>query len=115
MTHKELNGFIGLGGLLAILLAVILAKQCTDSRTETRLQEAIGIAQEADSIADISKARADSTSVEEVFAPITEVDSAATGAARKKQNTMGKKKPAGRNALPADMSSPHDRPVENGR
>lgn len=104
-----------MGALLVILLAIILAKQCTDTRTEKRLQEAIGIAQEADSIADISKARADSASVEAAFGA-AEPDENQTGRASQiSRRAHGTKKPAGRKTLPADMSSPHDRPVESGR
>lgn len=118
MTHKELHGFIGLGAILAVLLAVILAKQCTNKHTETRLQEAIRIAQEADSIADISEARADSASVEAAFGSAGPEGgmTSQTGRTRKpRPSKQGTKRPTGRNALPADMSSPHDRPVESGR
>ena len=124
MTHKEFRGFIGLGILLVIPLAISLAKQCTNMQTETRLQEAVEIAQEADSIADISKARADSASVEalESEAPDGAPDGAPdnlTGQAgqanRSGRTGQDKKKLAGHKAQPADMSSPHDRPVEIGR
>ena len=118
MTHKEFRGFIGLGILLVIPLAISLAKQCTNTQTETRLQEAVEIAQEADSIADISKARADSASVEAAFGP-AELDNNQTSRAGRTERTartgQSKKKPAGHKAQPADMSSPHDRPVESGR
>lgn len=118
MTHKEFRGFIGLGILLVIPLAISLAKQCTNTQTETRLQEAVEIAQEADSIADISKARADSASVEAAFCP-DEFDDNQTSRAGRPERTartgLSKKKPAGHKAPPADMSSPHDRPVETGR
>ena len=118
MTHKEFRGFIGLGILLIIPLAISLAKQCTNTRTEKRLQEAVGIAQEADSIADISKARADSASVEAAFGP-AESDGNQTSRDRRSKRTartgQSKKKPAGHKAPPADMSSPHDRPVDSGR
>ena len=120
MTHKEFRGFIGLGILLVIPLAISLAKQCTNTQTETRLQEAVEIAQEADSIADISKARADSASVEalESEAPDGAPDNLtghAGQANRSGRTGQDKKKPARRKTLPADMSSPHDRPVESGR
>lgn len=120
MTHKEFRGFIGLGALLVILLAIILAKQCANTKTEERLQEAVEIAQEADSIADISKARADSASVEalESEAPDGAPDSQTSRAGRPERTArtgQSKKKPAGHKAQPADMSSPHDRPVEIGR
>lgn len=118
MTHKEFRGFMGLGALLIILLAIILAKQCANTKTEERLQEAVEIAQEADSIADISKARADSASVEAAFGP-AEPDDSQTSRARRPKRTartgQSKKKPAGHKVQPADMSSPHDRPVESGR
>lgn len=115
MTHKEFRGFIGLGILLVIPLAISLAKQCTNTQTETRLQEAVEIAQEADSIADISKARADSASVEAAFGP-AELDNNQTSRAGRIERTgQSKKKPAGHKAQPADMSSPHDRPVDSGR
>lgn len=123
MTHKEFRGFIGLGILLVIPLAISLAKQCTNTQTEKRLQEAVGIAQEADSIADISKARADSASVEALESPApNESQTARTGQTSRTSLTgrtgrtgQSKKKPAGHKAQPADMSSPHDRPVESGR
>ena len=120
MTHKEFRGFIGLGALLVILLAIILAKQCANTKTEERLQEAVEIAQEADSIADISKARAGSASVEalESEAPDGAPDNLtgqASQANRSGRTGQDKKKPAGHKAQPADMSSPHDRPVEIGR
>ena len=118
MTHKEFRGFIGLGILLVIPLAISLAKQCTNTQTEKRLQEAVGIAQEADSIADTSKARADSASVEAAFGP-AKPDDRQTSRARRPERTahtgQDKKKPARRKTLPADMSSPHDRPVDSGR
>lgn len=115
MTHKELRGFLGLGALLVALLAIILAKQCADKRTEKRLEQEISIVQEADSIADISKARADSASVEAAFGPDGS-DGNQTGRARRTARTgQSKKKPARHKTQPADMSSPHDRPVESGR
>lgn len=117
MTHKEFRGFIGLGILLVAPLIIILVKQCTNSRTERRLQEDIEMAQEADSLATISKARADSASVEAAFGQAPEVSQTArtgrTSQTRPKKN--GTKKAAGHKAPPADMSSPHDRPVESGR
>lgn len=118
MTHKEFRGFIGLGILLVIPLAISLAKQCTNTQTEKHLQEAVGIAQEADSIADISKARADSASVEAAFEPVESDDNQTARDGRPKRTArtgQSKKKPAGHKAQPADMSSPHDRPVESGQ
>lgn len=106
---------MGLGALLIILLAIILAKQCANTKTEERLQEAVEIAQEADSIADISKARADSASVEAAFGPAEPDDSQTSRAGRPARTGQSKKKPAGHKVQPADMSSPHDRPVESGR